>query len=1098
MADGKWQNLACHVNRSWRCFRWAAIIAVVALVAIAQYLAYRGDEEIRRFVEARIAGHYPHLSVSVRSAHRVADEGIQIRGISISDGTTGAPLIDIEELFVECRAAWTELLSGQMSSKRLVLRRPTLYAVTSGGSDWNVMSLWPPPQFSATPPPIEIENAKIVVRDIGRQTPSELVLRDVNLRMKPTSGGDDGAGRQINHIEGSFAGEHMRRVDFDGWATPDGQAWHFTGGVDDLRVSASLLKSLPGTSATDLTTLEALRTAQASMRFTLSRTPDSQHLIDFKIEGTVSEGRVEHAALPFPVGDIAGEFTIDNDGIRLRDVTARGGNTVFRLGCVREGYAATSPLRVYLQCDNLQLNRNLIPAGMPAFAKLLKLYDRYSPEGRVDVTSATLQYDGKRWQTEQLLVNCQNVSFTYSGFPYRLQRGSGSFQLAGKRLELHIKAHGPKGVFDIDGVAQPVGPTAGMNFTISGNRVPLDDTLLRAIKPKWRKLLADFNARGSVSVNLQVTRPAGSSDRPHVRMNIGVANCTMRHERFPYPFTDVQGWIVMDGPDNWRFIQFSGKNDDGQIFCDGSFTPDGKGHHNLDLAFTGQNITLETELRDALPPERHAIWDDIEPRGAVNLTHSKVHFSTATRKVTIDADIVPAGETVSILPRQFPYRLEKLQGTFKLRDGHVQIERLRGVHAHARIGFDGTSTVAADGSWRLELTKLNLEGIRAEDTDLQAAMPEGLRTAVRALSPRGDVQVTGSLSISGGGNNQRAAQSSWDLNIDMHEGMLNCDVPLEHIQGGLRVTGQFDGKKVQARGLIDIDSLMYKNVQLTNVLGPLTVDGTNVYLGTHYLSRPPGEQASSLHADVSGGKIRGDGMISLGEQPRFELIAQIYQPADLERVAREVFTGSAKLSGNLLGHVRLSGGKGVHTLRGGGHIELRDADIYQLPVMVEMLSVLSLQAPDTSAFRQSDIDFRLVGDIVYFDRIDFNGDAISLLGKGEMSFDQRLHLAFYAFVGRDEFKWGLIRDLASWGSQNLMLVHVDGTVAHPETRQEALPGMQRMIEQLGDLMPGDGQLPLDPNTLTPRGSPRAASRRFKTSALPPPAGSAPTAASPLR
>jgi hypothetical protein len=165
--------------------------------------------------------------------------------------------------------------------------------------------------------------------------------------------------------------------------------------------------------------------------------------------------------------------------------------------------------------------------------------------------------------------------------------------------------------------------------------------------------------------------------------------------------------------------------------------------------------------------------------------------------------------------------------------------------------------------------------------------------------------------------------------------------------------------------------------------------------------------------------------------------------------------------------------------------------------MVSLLKVLSLQAPDTTAFRQSDIDFRLVGDIVYFDRIDFNGDAISLLGKGEMSFDQRLHLAFYAFVGRDEWKIPVVRDLASWGSQNLMLLHVDGTVAHPDARQEALPGMQRLFEQLGDLVPGEGHLPLDPNTLRPRQAPRAASRQLKTSALSPPAGPTP-GTTPLR
>ncbi|MEZ6071931.1 MAG: AsmA-like C-terminal region-containing protein [Pirellulales bacterium] len=1088
MADRAWLDFSCYVNRSWRCFRWAVILAVIGFVAVAQYLVYRGDEEIRRFAEARLASHYEHLSVSVRSAHRLADEGIQIRGISISDAVTGAQLLDVEELFLECPAAWSELLAGRIASRRIVLRRPTLYAVTSGDNRWSAAALWPPPQFSSSPPQIDIENATVVVRDTSHRDPSDLVLRDINLKVRPTTT-DDESHTEINHIEGSFAGDHMRRVELRGWATPDADAWHFTGGVEDLALSPSLLKSLPGTSASNLAALEALRSAKAAMQFTVAHTRGGQ-AIDFNVTGQLSEGRVQHPALPFPVGNVAGRFTLDNSGVRLEQVTARAGETVLRLGCVREGYAADSPLWVSLECDNLHVDRSLIPDEIPAFAPLAELYDRYSPEGRVDVTSATLRFDGERWHPERLFVQCENISFAYQKFPYRLERGSGSFQLVDGRLDLHLKAHGTHGLFQIDGVAEPVGPTAGMNFTIRGDRVPLDESLMRALQPKQRELLGDFHAQGSVGVNLQITRPAGSGDHPHVRMNVAVANCTMRHERFPYPITNVGGWIVVDGP-QWRFVQFSGENDQGRIFCNGSFGPDGEGHHELELAFTGENITLENELRDALPAERRAIWDDIEPRGAVNLIRSEVHYSTATQRTTIEADVVPFGNTVSILPRQFPYRLENLSGMLKLRDGLVEIVRVRGVHGQARVSLAGTSTVDPTGRWELALSSLNIEGIHADDTDLQAAMPDGLRTAVRALGPRGDVQVSGALSISGSSDSATPATSAWNLNIDMHEGMLNCSVPLEHIQGGVRVSGRFDGRKVQASGIVDVDSLIYKNVQLTSVLGPLTIDGSNVYLGTLYLNHAVGQPINSLHADVSGGKIRGDAVISLGEQPRFELSAALYQPADLKRISREVFTGREQLTGNLLGDVRLSGGKGVHTLSGAGHLSLRDADIYELPVMVSLLSVLSLKAPDATAFRKSDIDFRLVGDIVYFDRIDFNGDAISLLGKGEMSFDQRLHLAFYAFVGRDDWKVPVIRDLASWGSQNLMLVHVDGTVSNPLPRQEPLPGVQRLIEQLGDLVPGDDRLPLDPDTLTPNLTPRAASRSVKTTALPPPPTAAP-------
>ena len=52
--------------------------------------------------------------------------------------------------------------------------------------------------------------------------------------------------------------------------------------------------------------------------------------------------------------------------------------------------------------------------------------------------------------------------------------------------------------------------------------------------------------------------------------------------------------------------------------------------------------------------------------------------------------------------------------------------------------------------------------------------------------------------------------------------------------------------------------------------------------------------------------------------------------------------------------------------------------------------------PDSNAFSRSDIDFRVQGEHVYFDRLNFNGDAISLLGKGEMDMQSEIHLAFTA------------------------------------------------------------------------------------------------------
>src|SRR5436189_5446421 len=92
-------------------------------------------------------------------------------------------------------------------------------------------------------------------------------------------------------------------------------------------------------------------------------------------------------------------------------------------------------------------------------------------------------------------------------------------------------------------------------------------------------------------------------------------------------------------------------------------------------------------------------------------------------------------------------------------------------------------------------------------------------------------------------------------------------------------------------------------------------------------------------------------------------------------------------------------GQGKHSRYGDGKVNLREADLYQLPAMITLLKLLSIQRPDSTAFTNSNIDFRIEGDDLAFDRIDFSGDAISLKGRGRMNGQRQIELKFYAWGG---------------------------------------------------------------------------------------------------
>jgi len=170
--------------------------------------------------------------------------------------------------------------------------------------------------------------------------------------------------------------------------------------------------------------------------------------------------------------------------------------------------------------------------------------------------------------------------------------------------------------------------------------------------------------------------------------------------------------------------------------------------------------------------------------------------------------------------------------------------------------------------------------------------------------------------------------------------------------------------------------------------------------------------------------------------------------ADLAEVTREYARSGQRISGKAAGTVQLSGRVAeTHTWRGNGDLHLYDADIYELPQMVSLLKLLSIRPPDKTAFTTSDAVYKIEGDRILFERIDFNGDAISLRGTGWMSFDKQLDLNFYTLVGRNKIWVPIVSRIVAEASRNLFQIKVLGTVADPEIYRTPLPELDETIQR---------------------------------------------------
>ena len=223
-----------------------------------------------------------------------------------------------------------------------------------------------------------------------------------------------------------------------------------------------------------------------------------------------------------------------------------------------------------------------------------------------------------------------------------------------------------------------------------------------------------------------------------------------------------------------------------------------------------------------------------------------------------------------------------------------------------------------------------------------------------------------------------------------------------------------------------------------------------------------------MTANLFGGVVTADCHVRLGVVPQYRLIATV-AGADLGQFAAENLTSHEKLNGKVLANVDLQGSRGQHTLVGVGDVHLTDADVYELPVMISLLKIIRAKRPDTTAFTESDVAFRINGQHVELRQIDLRGDAVSLSGQGELTLDSQtnpIRLELHTTVGRGNMP--ILSGMFSEASQQILKIHVDGSLDHPLTSTEAFPVATQAIERLR----GDYEKPAPPQasgTLWPFG-----------------------------
>ncbi len=353
------------------------------------------------------------------------------------------------------------------------------------------------------------------------------------------------------------------------------------------------------------------------------------------------------------------------------------------------------------------------------------------------------------------------------------------------------------------------------------------------------------------------------------------------------------------------------------------------------------------------------------------------------------------------------------------------------------------------------------------ESDLRRALPEDLSRTLESLNPRGRFQVDGRLDLQGSTRPGSAVSSEWDLAISTRTpASFDAGIDLTEVMGRVRTTGSQTSQGIDFQGDLNFSQAALFGQRLESIRGPITFKNGRVTVGAARAIRAAESTAvrneERLVAKYLGGDLTLDADIELNNGPVYVGRATL-AGGRLEQYAQQQPGRSMKnLAGVLNGFVDFEGrGNSPAGVTGRGSLDISPAALYELPVMMQMLTMLS--SPDNTLFRQATSDFTIHDGAFHFTQneggaIVLAGDAVWLIGQGQVTFDRRLFLEFYNVpprtpVSRVPIVGPVVGGLLNVATSSWMSFVVTGSADDPVVRKQPFPafneGMKRMYEALG-------------------------------------------------
>jgi hypothetical protein len=644
-------------------------------------------------------------------------------------------------------------------------------------------------------------------------------------------------------------------------------------------------------------------------------------------------------------------------------------------------------------------------------------------------------------------------------------------------------------------------PPEKVDLMVRVKNVPIDQNLVNAIPAEHRYWIKKLGIGGTMDCDGRVllgladgqamTGPARlvfpelharpfswHPEEINFDLDMGLRNGTFWPADGTFSVSDVGGRMHLSR-DGMEVKELHGKRDNSTLTADGAVRW-GDGQPDIHIHAAAKNLPLDASLYAMLPEDGRRAWDEVQPRGAMDVDvnwrgAADRHPDGAANAVADASAAAPTTQSsgfsgfhavlkptaISCTIRSLPYRLDGITAkAITIDHDRVTLDDVVAHHDAATITASGTGDLAGPRPvWDLKLGGRDV----LVDQEFRDSVPATMQALIDSLKLRGKIdfdfhrlvyrgegpafgapagpadavasaQFASSANIvpPAAGKAASPTKSSastpapgpdLDLSstVTLHDGTLDAGVPMSKVDGRFNMDALIrDGKLFKLDGKLDFARFVMAGREVSGFHATLTKPR-----GTADLN------LDNMQADVAGGKLGGQlHMVIPDEGASKYTLNLLLRNADVKELAGDA---EKDLKGELTANVSLEGAWGQNAMRRGrGDVNVSGRELYRMPLILGLVQVTNLSLPIGSPFKQGLIRYSIEGQRVNFERIELKSDSMMMSGSGHLDFGTKQVRMTFTTDNPNGFKIPFINDIWQGARQELFKISIKGSIQQPK------------------------------------------------------------------